>query len=628
MDKEKVLFDHFPPVTTQEWMDKITADLKGADFHRRLVWKTDEGFDVMPFYRKENLADLKFTADMIKLRQAGTRSDGATIQSPGIINNSWLIRQDVYVYGYEEANREALDLLSKGIDSVGFVISDPESVTETDFDILLRGLETDRTELNFISAGNAREILSCLIGNTYKKGLDPTVLNGCIETDPLGRLMVNGTLCIPPGQGFDYLAALARDAEPVPGLRIVQVNGTNFVNSGADTVQELALSIAAGVEYLHQLTERGISAGKAASRIRFSFGTGSDYFMEIAKLRAARILWSLVRDGYEADNDSFRMEIHCMTASWNTTVYDPYVNMLRTQTEAMSSVLGGTDSLTVNPFDMAFSVPGEFSRRIARNQQLILREEACLDKVADPASGSYYIENLTSLIAEHAWGLFLETERRGGFLESLKNGSVQKLIKESARKRMIDVSKRKKALLGTNIYADPEEGISSEKLRSIKFSEPARGTDLIVEPVTAFRASEPFERIRNAVNRASKRPAIFLFPVGDRTMRRIRAQFSSGFFGCAGYRIIGNDGFATVDEGVTMALASKADIVVICSSDAEYVQFAPAIKEMLKDEVITVIAGNPPDMDQLKALGLVHYISAGTDAIETLNYFNSLLGIN
>ena len=261
--------------------------------------------------------------------------------------------------------------------------------------------------------------------------------------------MINGTFCIPVEAGFDYLASLTDEVKILPNYRSLQVNGSNFTNAGSDSVQELGYTIAMAVEYLSKLTERGLAPGEVAKRMRFSFGTGSNYFMEIAKLRAARILWQIVANGYKAvEKDPWRMEIHCTTSSWNTTIYDPYVNMLRTQTEAMAAILGGTDSLTVNPFDSAFRDAGEFSERIARNQQLILKEEAYFDKVADPSSGSYYIENLTALIAENSWKLFLAVEEKGGFISALRSGYIQKKISETAARRKNDIDHRKEILTG------------------------------------------------------------------------------------------------------------------------------------------------------------------------------------
>ena len=427
--KQKKLFEQFPPVTKQEWMDKIDADLKGADFNERLVWNTGEGFNIMSFYTREDLKDLNHLDGFLPLvlrRDVTTAAPGKTTQN---IPSSWLIRQNIKVSDYSAANKKALSILKKGIDSLGFIIEDPESINEKNFTVLLDGINPETSEINFLSNGKAREIISLLIRICEKKGIGISTLRGAVEADPLGRLMLNGTLCIPVEAGFDYLASLTKETAVLPHYRNIHINGSNLTNAGSGSVKELGLSLSMAVEYLSQLTGRGISAGEAASKIRFSFGIGSDYFMEMAKLRAARILWSIVADAYKAeDNNSFRMEIHSVTKLWNDTVSDPYINMLRTQTEAMSAVLGGTDSLTVNPFDAGYTVPDEFSERIARNQQLILKEEAWFDKVADPSAGSYYIENLTALLAENSWKLFLTIENIGGFISALDSGFVHEKI--------------------------------------------------------------------------------------------------------------------------------------------------------------------------------------------------------
>jgi methylmalonyl-CoA mutase len=398
-----------------------------------------------------------------------------------------------------------LTILTKGIDSLGFIITDPESINENNFDFLLERIFLGGVEINFFSNGKAKEIIDLIINYVKKSYSDPNEIRGAIEVDPLSRLMVNGTLCIPPEQGFDYLASIVKSSSSLPHFRTININASNFNNAGADIVQELAFGISMGSEYLAQLTERGISADVAASKIRFSFGTGSDYFPEIAKLRAARLLWSVVTNSFHpAHGENIKMEIHCVTSEWNKTVYDPYVNMLRTQTEAMSAILGGTDSLTVEPFDIVFRHPDEFSERIARNQQLILKEEAYFDKVADPSAGSYYIENLTNLIAENAWKLFLEIEDQGGFLSCLKTGLIQKKLSESASRRKSDIASGKEILLGTNRFPDLDEKAPSEIDLARVFISPVVGSDLQVEPLKIFRGSEEYERSRLGAEKGTK----------------------------------------------------------------------------------------------------------------------------
>jgi len=489
MSMKEKLFDEFPPVSTREWMDKITSDLKGADFNKKLVWKTSEGFDVMPFYRQEDLENLKYIDSL--------PGEFPYMRGRRTENNFWKIRQNINVTGFGAANRKALDILMKGIDSIGFYIADPETITRENIGLLLKEICPEAVELNFLTDGKAKELTGFLLEYFESTNADIQRISGAVEADPLSRLMLNGTLCIPVDKGLDYLADVARMVSPLPRFKAIHLNASNFGNAGADVVQELAFGLAMGAEYVAQLSDRDITPADAASKIRFSFGTGPDYFKEIAKLRAARLIWSAIMNSFlPGMTEPAKMEIHCVTARWNKTVYDPYVNILRTQTEAMSAILGGTDSLTVEPFDIVFRQPDEFSERIARNQQLILREESYFDKVADPAAGSYYIETLTDLIAAGAWKLFLEVEENGGFLESLRKGFIQGKIRESASGRLADVSKRKIVLLGTNLYPVQDEPLPTGTVQDKILSKASSPKDVIVEPVKLFRAAEVFEKLR------------------------------------------------------------------------------------------------------------------------------------
>ncbi|MFH0842090.1 MAG: methylmalonyl-CoA mutase family protein [Bacteroidota bacterium] len=620
MSRKEKLFEEFPPVSTREWMDKITSDLKGADFNKKLVWKTSEGFDVMPFYRQEDIENLKYIdslpGEFPYLR--GRRTE----------NNAWKIRQNINVTDFGTANRKALDVLMKGIDSPGFYIADPETITRENIALLLKDICPDAVELNFLTDGKAKELTGFLLEYIDRTNADIQKISGAVEADPLSRLMLNGTLCITVEKGLDYLADVARMISQLPRFRAIHLNASNFGNAGADIVHELAFGLAMGAEYVAQLSDREIKPGDAASKIRFSFGTGSSYFQEIAKLRAARLLWSAIMNSFlPGIAEQAKMEIHCVTGRWNKTVYDPYVNILRTQTEAMSAILGGTDSLTVEPFDIVFRQPDEFSERIARNQQLILREESYFDKVADPAAGSYYVENLTALIAGNAWKLFLEVEDNGGFLEALKKGFIQGKIRESASGRLADVAKRKITLLGTNMYPVQDESLPKGAVQEKLLSKADSPKDVIVEPIMLFRAPEIFEKLRMSVLKAGRKPVVFLLSTGNHVMRKARAQFSLNFFGCAGYHIIDNSGFETDEEGVASVLESGADITVICSSDEEYETIVPGIYNQLKGKTILVVAGNPPCINDLKSLGIEYFISVRSDIIETIGIFNKLLGI-
>jgi methylmalonyl-CoA mutase len=516
----------------------------------------------------------------------------------------------------------------KGVDSIGFIIEDPGSVNKENFDTLLKDIHFENIETNFLCNGKAVEILSLFKDILINKGFNPSKTDGTLEVFPLGRLMLNGTLCIDIEDGLNYLATLVKQATSLQNFRVVEVDACDFNNAGADIVTELAFGVAMGNEYLARLTERGIDSAYIASKMRFSFGTGSNYFMEIAKLRAARLLWSVISGGYNpSGKELIKMNIHCVTSKWNKTVYDPYINLLRTQTEAMSAILGGTDSLTVEPFDIVYKTPDEFSERIARNQQLLLKEEIHFDKIVDPGSGSYYIENLTSMIAEKAWNLFIKVEEKGGFLQALKDGFIQSKIKDISDKRKKDVTIRTENFVGTNQYPDLTEKISEKVDTSKMFHSTIKKNDLVVEPLILFRGTAEIEKLRMAVDNYKKRPSVFLLTTGNPVMKKARAQFSSNFFGCAGYRIMENDDFSTLYEGAQAAIDSKAEIVVICSSDEEYTEVASVVCEKIKDSALIVVAGAPLNMEELIAKGVNYFISKNSDLYDTLQMFNTKLGI-
>jgi|WetSurMetagenome_2_1015567.scaffolds.fasta_scaffold01916_8 methylmalonyl-CoA mutase len=427
MAKKGKLMEEFPPVSRQEWIDRITADLKGASFGEKMVWKSPEGFGVMPFYLREDLEK----SEHINLNPG----EYPFVRGDKTSGNKWRIRQDIEVDNYRDAGIKASALTDKGIDSIGFILKDPEKVNIENFWLLLNGVDPEKTEISFYPYGKAKETVTIFQQFIKEKGCDTEKVKGAVEADPIGRLLVNGTLCIPVEQGIDYLAETAKLTMELPAFRAIHIRSSELRNVGAGIVTELAFAIAAGTDYIIRLEERGLAPEAIAARIRFSFGTGSSYFMEIAKLRAARLLWAAVMNKLAPGSvEAARMEIHSVTERINKSESDPHMNILRTQTEAMSAILGGTDSLTIEPFDMVSGNRNDFPERIARNQQLILREEAYFDKVADPAGGSYYVEALTSLLVSEAWKLFLEIEMKGGCLKAVSAGFIASRIRSDSEK--------------------------------------------------------------------------------------------------------------------------------------------------------------------------------------------------
>lgn len=376
------------------------------------------------------------------------------------------------------------------------------------------------------------------------------------------------------------------------------------------------------------MTEAGVPVDTAAQKIKFNFGISSNYFMEIAKFRAARLLWAQIVNEYKPSClCACQMIAHAETSHFNLTLFDAHVNLLRTQTEAMSAALAGVDSMTVTPFDQAYESPNEFSERIARNQQLLLKEEAHLNRIVDPAAGSYYIENLTVSIAKQAWELFLQVEEEGGMTEAVKAGRIQEAVNGSNKARHEAVSKRKEILLGTNQYPNFTElaGEKSPLTSACCCGNENEESDTEFAALNTDRAASEFEALRLQTEHSGKRPKAFMLTIGNLAMRQARAQFSCNFLACAGYEVIDNLGFPSVEEGVKAAINAQADIIVLCSSDDEYAEYAiPAFQEV-NGRALFIVAGAPACMDDLKAAGIENFIHVRCNVLETLREYNKKL---
>ena len=619
-DSKEKLFSDFSPVTTEQWMEKVTADLKGADFEKKLVWKTNEGFKVKPFYRKEDLEGLKTTdalpGEFPYLR--GNKKD----------NNEWLVRQEIRVDDVKDANAKALDILNKGIDSLSFHVKAKE-LNAAYLEMLLEGICAECVELNFSTCqGHVVDLANLLVEYFQKKGYDLNKLHGSINFDYLNKMLAKGK---EKGSLVDTAKALIAATAVLPEYRVINVNALTLNNAGAYIYQELGYALAWGNEYMNQLTEAGIPAATVAKKIKFNFGISSNYFLEIAKFRAGRMLWADIVNSYLAEGDckcAAQMKIHAETSSFNLTVFDSYVNLLRTQTEAMSAALAGVDSMTVVPFDKAYETPNDFSERLARNQQLLLKEESHFDKVIDPAAGSYYIENLTVSIAKQAWNLFLAVEDEGGFYAAVKAGKVQGAVNASNKARHEAVAKRKEILLGTNQYPNFTELAGEKRPLEAVCCCGGGHHDTCEKDVPSLnfnRAASEFEALRLQTETSGKRPKAFMLTIGNLAMRQARAQFSCNFLACAGYEVVDNLGFSTVEEGVEAAVAAKADIVVLCSSDDEYAEYAVPAFKALNGRAMFIVAGAPACMDELKAAGIENFIHVRVNVLETLKEYNAKL---
>ncbi len=609
-NKTERLFDQFPEVSYAEWRAKTEADLKGADFDKKLVWRTNEGFDVQPVYRAEDIVGLK-TTDSLPGQYPyvrGTRTD-----------NDWLTRQNIVADSAEEANKIALEVVTKGVNSLGFKVAEAEDVA-----VLLKGIALDTIEINLnCCAGKAVAVAEALVKFVQAAGCADS-FRGSVSYNPLRRHFRHGI------EGVDTAAIVAEACKlldvvaPVKALRCLTVDSAILANGGAYIYQELGYALSWGAAWLTALTEAGRDINEVANRIKFDMCVSSNFFMEIAKFRAARMLWAQIVDQYKpACECAPKMMVCATTSTFNQTIFDAHVNLLRSQTEAFSACVAGVDSIVVTPFDATYKRPDAFSERIARNQQFLLKEESHMDKVVDPAGGSYYVETLTVAIAEEGWKLFLATEEEG-FFAAVGAGKVQAAVNASCEKRHTDVARRKDILLGTNQYPNINEK-AAEKIENKGCCKCCCGTEQGPNALLMKRAATDFEDLRLATEAATKRPKVFMLTIGNLAMRLARAQFSTNFFGCAGYEIVDNLGFNTVEEGVDAALAQGADVVVLCSSDDEYAELAPAAYKYLNGRAQFVVAGAPACTDDLKAAGIQDFIHVRCNVLDTLRDFNNRL---
>ena len=623
MAEEKLnMLAEFPAISSKAWKEKIVADLKGADFDKKLVWRTSEGFNVQPYYRQEDLKGLK-----------------TTVSAPGQFpyvrgtktTNEWAIRQNICATkNARKANAKALDILNKGVTSLGFCLN-AEKLSYRYIKTLLEGIKLDAVAINFnVCACKAPELANILVRLVGRSGYDFKAVTGSINVDPIKNMLLKGKP-LTKEQVAEKIVATVKAAKTLVNYRVVGVNSVALNNSGAYCAQELAYALAWGAEYMTMMTEAGLPNYLAARSIRFNMGIGGNYFMELAKFRAARLLWAKIVEAYKAPvftaalKEAAKMNVSAETSRFNMTIFDAYVNMLRTQTETMSAALAGVDEIVVTPFDATYEEPTEFAERIARNQQLLLKEESHFDKVVDPAAGSYYIENLTNSIAEEAWKQFLAIQEEGGMYELVAAGKVQEAMAATLKARLSDVAKRKEVILGSNQFPNFTEK-AGKKIKEVACGCCCAKPENAIATLPVARAAEEFEALRLETEAAKKQPVAFMLTIGNLAMRIARAQFSCNFFACAGYKVIDNNGFKSVAEGIKAARKAKADIIVLCSSDDEYATYAPQAWLQLEDaKEVFVVAGAPACTEDLQKLGIENFINVRVNVLETLKKFNAQL---
>ena len=606
------LFNEFPPISTEQWEAVIEKDLKGADYEKKLVWRTDEGFKVRPYYRADDLPEVAYL-NALPGEFPYTRGTKADSNAGEIVQN---ITETCPV----KANEVALASIKGGATMVSFNVSELNG--DDDMAKLLKGIDLNTVGVRFLHAKAYLPIVESFVKYVETNGFDKEKVMGGTGFDAIAYLMRQNKFYRSKEADLNEAVELVKLTEGMPKFKAVNIQGILMHDCGATIVQELGYTLAVANEYLAFATDKGLEVAKFARKMECSLSISSNYFMEIAKLRAFRMLWATMLEQYKPACDcAYQIRINSIASTWNKTIYDPYVNMLRTTTEGMSAALGGADSITLQPFDVTYKKDDDFSRRISRNVQIILKEESYFDKVVDPAAGSYYIENLTDSIAEHAWKLFQSVEAEGGIITLTENGAIKAAIEESCNKRNMNIATRRYILLGTNQYPNINEQMADKVEKKVEETNPG---------LRRYRGAMAFEELRLATERyAAKngRPKVFLLKIGNLAMRQARAGFVTNFFGCAGYEILDNTGFATVAEGIEAAKAAKANIVVICSSDEEYVTYGVEAAKAAKAEgFIYIVAGNPAEgVEELKAAGTDDFIHVRTNVLECLQKYNKIL---
>ncbi len=548
------LLEEFPPVSTAAWEAAIARDLKGADYEEKLIWRTEEGLAIKPYYRAEDLTGLacvNVAPGEFPYRR-GVRASG-----------DWRIREEIDAADLEAANRAARDAVAAGAEEVAFRGVLVESATE--LELLLKNL--DEIPVHFERADE--RLIRMLTERLNKQRRTAGISTGC-----------------------DALASLEFAVEIVgavpAGLVPFTIHGEAFEEAGATAVEEVGFTLAAGIDFLAAMEERGVKADRAAAAVVFGFAIGSNYFFQIAKLRAFRMIWARAVESFGTGSEVARARIAARTSWWNQTVYDPHVNILRGTTEAMSAVLGGADSVTVAPFDACYKQPDEASRRLARNTQLLLKHEAWLGRVADAAGGSYYVEALTDLLAGEGWKRMQEIEARGGYRRAQAEGVIAQALERSMTAREKAVATRQRVLTGTNQYANPTER-ALDRIDSKRMSAGLRGARM-------------YEELRLRTERhaavGGRTPRVLLAEIGDARMRTARANFAANFFACAGFETT-RKRFRNAGE----IAAADGDLIVLCSADQEYAALASELMPKLKAlgrATPVIVAGNPEGAEQLR----------------------------
>ncbi|MBI9040068.1 methylmalonyl-CoA mutase family protein [Lutibacter sp.] len=586
-DKNKSLFSEFSPVSKQDWMERVTADLKGADYNKTLVWKNLSQINIEPFYTAEDTINC--------LKNTGENSQS-------LVNY-----RSIVVTTAENGNKLAAKAIEEGINGIIFELKENVSAAT-----LLNGLDLNEITVSFKLTSNAVAFTTDLVA--FAKGKN---LRGFINTGIISNYVTTGSF---DASQVEITAELVKLTANFSNFKAITISGTEYLDSGANQVQEVAYTLNSLVFLVEKLTEKGITAQDIFNNLNVQLAIGLEYFVEIGKFRAFNNLLTEVAAKYGVVD--FSNTITAKTSIWSKSVTDAETNLLRCTTEAMSAILGNVDGVLIDAYDKEFKNPSDFSSRIAGNITTILREESYFGKVSNPVDGSYYIEEVSVKIAEKALELFKAIEAEGGFYTAFQNETIQQQIAEIRLQKLKLISQRRTPMVGINKYPNLMEKLDSSILSAGEIANP--------KVLTPRRASLEIEAIRKTteefVTATKKRPIVELSSYGNLTMRKARAAFAYDFIGVSGYNVLQEKSFESAEKAAELSAKSDSNVVVMCSSDEDYNETALAFVKTfraLNSTKVLLIAGAPTNMDELTAAGLDGCVNLRSDVITTISSIQS-----
>lgn len=604
-----VRHEAFEYIDEDKWMKAAVQSLKNKPFEA-LYRNTYEGITLKPLYTAENAP----ATDQYPGGGFYTRG----FRSTGYAGKGWGIAQQAEASSWEGIKERLSHAFIRGQNTFSFNLDGIESMDSVNFNELGEISDLALTPFWICTAQPLSAVLRAV--QSIKKD---TLLSGAIGTDIVSRDISDGR--IPDEETLkDWTDAVIRLDKIQPNIKTIWIHAVPYHEGGANAVQEAGAALAEAVFYIeHMKVNAGWDPSKTAGKLAFQFGIGGNFFIEIAKLRSFRKLWSLIADSYGLSGDGIRPLIGAETSAITKSVLDPYVNMLRAGNEAFAAVSGGVDMLHVMPYDKVMGGTDEFSERIARNTQLLLRSEAHLDKVIDPAGGSYYIEAITEDLVKRGWSFFQKIDAMGGILEVLKSGWLQSEIDIIQEQRTVDIKSRKKSLVGVNHYANLSE--------SIRFA-PDRNTSSLsttgaIRPLKIRRLAEPFEMLRKRsliLSRTRQAPKAGLICLGSLKEHKGRADFIAGFLAAGGIEAERSQPIETIGELKKFVADCGASYFCLCGTDGKEQEMAPEIGKWLskeKPDIILDAAGHFSDEEKEQFLqnGIQGFIYAGQNIYEKLD---------